>query len=215
MGRLVLVATAVVLIGAAGGSADSAVATLQPIRVAPVHSIEELADRLHAYESDDTSRPHRAYSIFELCTGRPNPPAEPRGLPVHVARLATDPPLDIRFIRAPTPATARDLIDAATRTAQSCAGPPVEELGAVMHGEVGVAPFRYGGWSGVQVVSNVRAKRPTALLYKPITTGRVAASRGSWIVDIEWEVRGSFGFAPRSWTTRGLRAAEWALSLVG
>ncbi|MGI5288767.1 hypothetical protein ACQEVF_36220 [Nonomuraea polychroma] len=64
-------------------------------------------------------------------------------------------------------------------------------------------PFRRGGWSGVQVVSNVRAKRPTALFYKPITAGRMAASRGVWIVDLAWEARGGFGYAPRSWKSKG------------
>ncbi|TMR08735.1 hypothetical protein ETD86_46485 [Nonomuraea turkmeniaca] len=202
----------------AAGSANTAVATYRPIRAAPVHSIEELAERLRPYESGDTSESQRADSIFGLCTGVQGSsglPAEPRGFPVHAARLRTDPPLEVRFLQAPDTATARALTNAATRIATRCAGPPAAELGADLHGEVTVAPFRRGGWSGVQVVSNVRVKRPTWLFYHPVTVGRVAASRGVWIVDLAWEVRGGFGYAPRSWTTEGLRVAEWALSLTG
>ncbi|TDE59050.1 hypothetical protein E1295_03880 [Nonomuraea mesophila] len=212
MGRFVVVASVVLVMGMAGGSADN---MYQPVRVAPALSIDEIAERLRPHESADRSRPHRAHNIFVLCTGILDPRAEPRGLPVHVVRLATDPQLDARFIRAPDPATAHDMSEAATRVAQDCAGTPSEEMGATSHGEVSVAPFRRGGWSGVQVVSNVRAKRPTAFLYTPITTGRLAVSRGVWVVDLEWTVRGSFGYTQSDWTTRGLRVAEWALSLAG
>lgn len=197
----------------AAGSVNATTA-IQPVHVAPAHSIAELTERLRAHEPDDTSRSHGAHNFFWLCTELGSVSVR-RNFPVHVVRLATDPPLEVRFIRASDPAAARELSDAATRVAQGCAGPPDEEMGAATRGKVTVTPFLRGGWSGVQVVSNMRLKRPAALLYRPITGGRVVASRGVWFADLAWEVRGNFGYAPRSWTTRGLRVAEWALSLAG
>ncbi len=68
MGRLVRTVSAAALLGVTAGSANATVA-VQPVRVAPAHSIAELAERLRAHESDDTSRSHRAYSLFMLCGG--------------------------------------------------------------------------------------------------------------------------------------------------
>lgn len=201
-----------VLIGANTGSSHE---MPQAASAVPAATVEELAQRLRGHELRTDSPVFRANNIFAQCSGAQSRLTEPQGIPVYAAVLATDPPLQVRFLKLPDAAAASRLAAAAVHEAQSCAGAPAEEYGAVMEGLVSVRPFDRSGWSGVQVVSEIRARRPTALIMKPMTFGRLAAASGAWVVDVAWEARGSFGYPQRRWTTRGLDAAEWALSHAG
>ncbi|GAA4044594.1 hypothetical protein GCM10022248_09020 [Nonomuraea soli] len=208
-----IVGLGAVLIGAAGGSAPPSVSRLPPAEAAG--TLDELAAMLRPHEAPDEESYFQAYDVFSLCTGALSDEAEPRGVAAYAARLRTDPPIHVRFMRLADAKAARELAHAAGGEAGACEGPAAEEYGAVMEGDVGVAPYTRGGWEGVQVVSETIAKRPTAWIYKPRTEGHVVAHKGPWVAHVQWEVSGAFGWPMRHWTTGGLDQVEWALSHAG
>ncbi|MFI6477630.1 hypothetical protein ACIBH1_06855 [Nonomuraea sp. NPDC050663] len=213
MRKIVLVGLAAVLIGAAGGSGPPSASRLPPAE--PAGTVEELARMLRPHEAPDEEPHFWAYDVFSLCTGARREVDEPRGVAVYAARLRTDPPIQVRFMRLADATAARELAHAAGREAKACEGPAVEEYGAMMEGDVGVEPYTRGGWEGVQVVAETLAKRPAAWIYKPRTEGHVVASKGPWVAHAWWKVRGAVGWPMPHWTTGGLQQVEWALTHAG
>ncbi|GAA2208972.1 hypothetical protein GCM10009850_044300 [Nonomuraea monospora] len=211
MSRILLVVVLLVLAGCG--------APVELPRVAePGRSVEEVAHRLRAFELRGQSPYPAVGDVFQLCLGTidTQAPAEPQAFPVLVAHLKTDPPVHARFMLMPDASRAAGLVAQAAGTARGCAGTASGTLGEGMDAETTVSAFERGGWSGTQVITSGRAGSDTddPFFYKPFTTGQLVAHQGAWVVELGWNLSGSFGSPDSGWAEKGLKVSESVLAVA-
>ncbi|UBU08996.1 hypothetical protein [Nonomuraea gerenzanensis] len=211
MRRILLVVVLLVLTGCG--------APVELPRVAePARSVEEVADRLRAFELREES-PHPAVGdVFQLCPGTidTRAPAEPQAFPTLVAHLKTDPPVHARFMLLPDAAQAARLVAQAAGVARGCAGAASGTVGEAMDAETTVSAFDRDGWSGTQLITSGRAGSDTddPFFYKPFTTGQMVAHQGAWVVELGWSIGGGFGSPDSGWAGTGLRVSQSVLAVA-
>jgi hypothetical protein len=194
-------------------------ASVEPPRFTePARSVEEVARQLREFELRGETPYPTAGDVFQLCLGTidSRAPAEPQAFPALVAHLKTDPPVHARFMLMPDAAQAARLVAQASGVARDCAGPASGTLGEGMDGETTVSAFIRGGWSGVQVITSGRngSDSDAPFFYKPFTTGRLVVNKGAWVVDLGWQIRGSFGSPDTDWAETGLKVSESVLAVA-
>ncbi|MFF5213559.1 hypothetical protein [Streptosporangium sp. NPDC000396] len=184
----------------------------------PARSPEEVAHQLREFELRGQTPFPAVGDVFQLClnTLGTREPAEPQAFPALVAHLKTDPPVHARFMLMPDTAQAARLVAQAAGVARGCAGPAIGGVGEGMEGKTTVSAFNRGGWLGVQVVTSGRSGRDTddSFFYKPFTTGQLVVNKGAWVVDLGWEIRGSFGSPDSDWAETGLKVSESVLAVA-